>query len=37
MDWLRLQDYPTSEIIIEEVLERGANYHRLSGRKVDGP
>jgi dipeptidyl aminopeptidase/acylaminoacyl peptidase len=29
MEWLRLQEYPVSEIVIEEVLERGANYHRF--------
>jgi dipeptidyl aminopeptidase/acylaminoacyl peptidase len=29
MEWLRLLDYPVGEIVIEEVLERGANYHRF--------
>jgi uncharacterized protein len=29
MEWLRQQDYPASEIVIEEVLDPGANYHRM--------
>jgi hypothetical protein len=29
MEWLRQQDYPASEIVIEEVLERGTNYQRM--------
>jgi fermentation-respiration switch protein FrsA (DUF1100 family) len=28
VEWMRQQEYPGSEIVIEETLEPGANYHR---------